>query len=298
MIFDRFPPTCPPPGWPNTIIDARGTNVAYPDHAGPLSIKCVFRGQEIHEVHGARFATDERSYLVLNAGQRYSSYVESGEAEVFTVFFNPEFAAEALRCLVTPVDHLLEDPAHPRGQPVSFFEKLYPHDEVVMPQILAIRSAVRRGRVSEDWLSEALFLLLERLLLIHRDLYREIEKVPAVRRTTRIEIYRRLCRAKDFIDSSLERKIDLAQVAGIACLSPCHFLRLFRQFFRETPHQYLMRKRLARAQVLLRTTARPIGEICSAVGFESLGSFSHLFRCRLGVSPAQFRAQRQPPRRA
>ena len=290
MILHHFPPTCPPPGWPNLIIDATGRDVAYQEHAGPLSIKCVFRGREIHEVHDARFAIDDHSYLVLNAGQRYSSYTKSEEeVEIFAIFFNPDFACEVLKCLVTPADHLLENPEKPWSQPVSFFEKIYPHDSVVTPLILGLRAAVRRGAASDGWLAEQFYLLLERLLVIHRGLYCEIDKVPAIRSSTRVEVYRRLHRAKDFMDASVGEKADLSQVAKVACLSPYHFLRLFSGVFQETPHQYLRRKRLERARDLLLGTDRSVSEICRAVGFESLGSFSHLFRQRSGVSPAQFR---------
>ncbi len=111
-------------------------------------------------------------------------------------------------------------------------------------------------------------------------LHCEIDRIPAVRRTTRIKIYRRLHRAKDFMDSSLDEKIDLPRVAKVACLSPHHFLRLFKELFQETPRQYLIRKRIARDRELLLATERSIGEICSAIGFESLGSFSYLFRRR------------------
>ncbi|MEP7220005.1 MAG: helix-turn-helix transcriptional regulator, partial [Bacteroidota bacterium] len=81
----------------------------------------------------------------------------------------------------------------------------------------------------------------------------------------------------------------LADMAKIACLSPHHFLRLFKHAFQETPHQYLTRKRLEWAQDLLTSTERSITDICVSIGFESLGSFSWLFRRRFGASPDLFR---------
>jgi hypothetical protein len=74
-----------------------------------------------------------------------------------------------------------------------------------------------------------------------------------------------------------------------ARLSPWHLLRAFRQTFGETPHNFLTRLRLERAQQLLTVTSRPVTEICFDVGFTSLGSFSSLFRRKVGLSPAEFR---------
>jgi AraC-like DNA-binding protein len=83
---------------------------------------------------------------------------------------------------------------------------------------------------------------------------------------------------------------DLAEIAG---LSPFHFIRAFRAAVGQTPHQYLRARRIARARDLLATTGMPITEICDAVGFQSLGSFSALFRRVTGETPAAYRAKRR-----
>ncbi|MBA3357135.1 MAG: helix-turn-helix transcriptional regulator [Pyrinomonadaceae bacterium] len=88
----------------------------------------------------------------------------------------------------------------------------------------------------------------------------------------------------------LLRRTDHAQRHGQgACLSPNHFLRTFKQAFHQTPHQYLTRIRLEHAQGLLAQTNQPVTDVCFAVGFESLGSFSWLFRQRVGLAPEAYR---------
>ncbi len=89
--------------------------------------------------------------------------------------------------------------------------------------------------------------------------------------------------------ASCAQPITLEEMARIACLSPNHFLRTFKQLFGQTPHQYLTALRLQHAQKLLRQNDLPVAGVCDAVGFASLGSFSRLFRLRLGVSPDAFR---------
>lgn len=103
--------------------------------------------------------------------------------------------------------------------------------------------------------------------------------------------------ARRFLDRHYDRPITIAQLSREAALSPYHFIRLFRRVYKQTPHQYLVQQRIARAKELLRTTDLPVTDICNAVGFESLGSFSTLFRRDAGLSPSAYRlsVQAAPP---
>ena len=77
-------------------------------------------------------------------------------------------------------------------------------------------------------------------------------------------------------------------------LSPYYLIRMFRHVYKQTPHQYLVERRIARAKELLRDSDLSITEICMEVGYESLGSFSTLFRKVAGVSPSIYRDSSQP----
>jgi AraC-like DNA-binding protein len=105
---------------------------------------------------------------------------------------------------------------------------------------------------------------------------------------------RHLLRAKDVMDARYREPLGVPALAAAAHLSPAHFSREFRRVFGETPHQYLLTRRLERAAALLRTTDRSITEVCHAVGLRSLGSFTTSFGKAFGVSPAAYR-RRHPP---
>jgi len=105
------------------------------------------------------------------------------------------------------------------------------------------------------------------------------------------DTYRRLMRAREFIDSSYQLPLDLEQISKAACLSRFHFLRLFRTAFNKTPHQYLTQRRIEKAKELLSSSALTVTDVCFEVGFESLGSFSSLFHKRVGHPPITYRAQ-------
>lgn len=98
---------------------------------------------------------------------------------------------------------------------------------------------------------------------------------------------------RELIDRQYAKPLTIAGLAARARLSPFHFIRAFRAAYGATPHQYLRRQRIERAKELLVTTPVSITEICDRIGFQSLGSFSFLFRRLTGETPAQFRAQRR-----
>ena len=105
---------------------------------------------------------------------------------------------------------------------------------------------------------------------------------------------RHLLRAKDLADARYGEPLTVADLARAAGLSPAHFSREFRRTFGESPHAYLLTRRLERAAAMLRGTDRSIADICFSVGLQSLGSFTTTFTRTFGDSPAAYRA-RFPP---
>jgi AraC-like DNA-binding protein len=105
---------------------------------------------------------------------------------------------------------------------------------------------------------------------------------------------RHLLRAKDLIDARYRDPLDVPAVAKAARLSPAHFSREFRRTFGETPHQYLLTRRLERAAALLRSTDRSVADICFTVGLSSVGSFTTSFGRTYGCTPTAYRAAHPP----
>ena len=105
---------------------------------------------------------------------------------------------------------------------------------------------------------------------------------------------RHLLRAKDLVDRRYAEPLDVPALAHAARLSPAHFSREFRRAFGETPHRYLLTRRLERAAALLRTTDRSVADICMTVGLRSVGSFTTSFGRMFGLSPTAYRATHPP----
>ena len=106
----------------------------------------------------------------------------------------------------------------------------------------------------------------------------------------KVYLYKRLVQAKLFIDAEYASPMDLDNIADEALLSKYHFIRLFKKTYGYTPHQYLTAVRLDRAKDLLRE-GRPVTDVCYAVGFDSLSSFTGLFKRLTGKTPSVFRQQ-------
>ena len=105
---------------------------------------------------------------------------------------------------------------------------------------------------------------------------------------------RHLLKAKDLADARYFEPLDVDDLAGAAGLSRAHFSREFRRAFGESPHAYLLTRRMERAAALLRTTDRSVADVCFSVGLQSVGSFTTSFTRTYGVSPTAYRAKYPP----
>src|SRR3954469_5713545 len=105
---------------------------------------------------------------------------------------------------------------------------------------------------------------------------------------------RHLLRAKDLVDSRYFEPLEVDDLAGAAGLSRAHFSREFRRAFGESPHAYLLTRRLERAAALLRSTDRRVAGICFSVGLRSVGSFTTSFTRVYGMAPTAYRAAFPP----
>lgn len=269
----------------HVILWGRGRSRYYAaDIPGPLSIKSVVRGQAEWSTSEGRFPLDATSLLLLNEDQRYTIAVDQPEpAETFVVFFERSFLSGK---------DSLDDPFTLDPAP-GFFESIQHKQGPIAARLNTLYRGVSGNPPSPEWLEDQIHFLAEDLGAHLRRIHGEPEKIQARRTTTRLELYRRLDRARNYMESSLADSLSLDAVAREACLARFHFHRHFRDAFGETPQQYKTRRRLERAASLLHGTSRPVLEICLDCGFDSLGSFTTLFARRYGAPPGRYRQIRK-----
>jgi AraC-like DNA-binding protein len=103
-------------------------------------------------------------------------------------------------------------------------------------------------------------------------------------------LYRQIVKAKLFIDNNYSNPIDLSHIAVEAAFSKFHFIRLFKKIYCKTPHQYLTYVRIERSKLLLKDNM-PIARVCYEVGFDSISSFTGLFKRIVGQTPSTYQQQ-------
>ena len=113
----------------------------------------------------------------------------------------------------------------------------------------------------------------------------------------KVYLYKRIVQAKLFIDEHFADKIDLDNISDEAYFSKFHFIRLFKKIYGRTPYQYLTLVRIEKAMQLFQQN-KAVAEVCFLVGFESISSFSGLFKRLVGVSPAAFLIREQYKKQA
>jgi AraC-like DNA-binding protein len=261
-----------------------------------LCLKSVARGSAVYSTAGGRYLVDGDNFLLLNEGQEYSLEIEAGSnTETVCPFFQPGFLGDVARCRDGQVGDLLDDPFAATGDP-GLYERLYSREgSRVGSQLGLLHKRLQRKTPGGAWLEQFFYDLAEPLLELRDGVRREVAAVPGRRPATRAELYRRLHRARDYIDTCYAEPLSVERVARVSHLSPYHFHRAFRQVFGVTPMCHLQTRRLRAASRLLIATDRPVTAVAMDVGFESLGSFSWLFRRRFGLSPRAYRAAGRKP---
>ena len=282
------PPSFGPGGDRNVILAGNGRQHYVRDFPGPLSIKSVLRGRATWTTEEGRFVLDSDSVLILDNRQPYGMLIDSPQpVRTFCLFFREGLVEQAWRCVTASSSSLLDDPV--AAPAVGFFDRMHPKVGGIAGILAAMGREVNSGQATAESLEDGFLLAAGELLRFRADLNRAAARVPAVHPATRAELFRRLTLARSIIEASLDESLDLAEIARAACLSPFHLHRLFTRVFGYTPHRYAVWRRIERACRLLAQTDMPVTEVCLATGFQSLGSFSTLFKKVVGYSPQSFR---------
>ncbi len=278
----------------NAIFSGRGRRHAVHAQPGWLSVKTMVYGNAVWKTDEAVHRVGEKSFVILNDQTEYSLEIDSPKtpARTFVLFFRRGFVEDVHRSLTTRTEKLLDEP---RGKlpRTTFAEVTHPSAGTAVKQELDGVYRAWQSGASGIELEEHFRRVAVAMLKMQRLTEKEVCAVPALRATTRMELYRRVERARSRMEERFAQDLPLEDLAGVACLSPFHFLRTFREVYGVTPHRYVMRRRLEEAARLLRGTELPVGTVCSRSGFASVTSFSNLFRARFAMPPGKFRGKKK-----
>lgn len=146
------------------------------------------------------------------------------------------------------------------------------------------------GNMPADWALPADFYYQVATALIddHMKLHKELQAIPVVKQSTRIDLHQRLLRGKAYMDDCFMQNLTIKTIAEVCGLSEFHFFRLFHSVFKITPHKYLTSKKLAHCHELIASGHHTITEIASLSGYSDIHSFSKAYKHQFGASPSKF----------
>jgi AraC family transcriptional regulator len=247
--------------------------------ARPLALIAARHGRLICEIASRRVAVDDDAFLVLNAGWHGAASIHDANAVECTLIYFPEaMVNDVAHAAEQSATELLENPMAALAAPSSFHENLTRRERSVSPVLRYLQHCIRSGQATPEWLDEQITCLLHRVFTLRRCTRERIETLGCVRPATRLELYRRVAQAADYIDSNFERAFGLEELANVACLSRFHLLRLFRQIYGVTPHSYKEQKRVLVARRLLAAGHRSRAEIAAQVGYATSRGLSAQLR--------------------
>lgn len=254
-------------------------------------ITCL-EGEAQFALNDQRLHLDTSSFAIVNQGSTLAITVDKTPAKPVILFFRSILAdvvtAEIFHRQVGQEEEL----SYAELKDYSLTEHIH-YANASVTQIL--EQAIQLSQSCASFQALKTDALLRSLLQsLGQENYEAIAlstRLPVVKKSTRVDLYKRLSHTKSWMDEHLTDNIALEDYAGMALMNPAHFLRNFKTAFGITPHQYLMQKRLELAKKLLQKTQQSVQEISEQIGFDVLSSFSYQFKKQEGISPSQFRRQ-------
>lgn len=258
--------------------------------AGTCGIKYVIDGTEHYGLHGRNYFVRAGHYLLVNENRRFDIELTHSRTPVrgFCITLPNDWMLDAERCYTQSAEQLLDLPAGHHMAATDLPEMIHPAGDAVSDLLVALtaRLDTQTGRVAGN--DELLFAAIaEATIVAQRKLRRITAPLAARRNSTRIELYRRIAYAKAIMDDAPETVQSIGALAEQAALSEFHFMRSFRQLFGISPHQYLVQRRMHKAQELL-ADHFSVSEAALRCGFADLPSFSKAFRKHFGCAPSRF----------
>ena len=263
----------------------------YPEHKVGFGIITLLNGEGKFHLNQKKIVLNSRSYLVVNKASELSVQLKEKNCEPSFLYFHSKLPDLIASSLYLSDDRLL-DRSENASCDFSLLERPHHASESLMA-VLTNLSLIGPSCASFHALKADLLIrnLLEKLCRESKKAVKASNNINAVKPSTRKALFLRMATVKDWMEENYHHPITLDDMAEIAMMNSQHFLRIFKQTFHITPHQYLTNIRLKQAQNLLTDGDESITAICNLVGFESLSSFSWLFRQSFHLSPTQYRRQ-------
>jgi AraC-like DNA-binding protein len=256
----------------NTAFTSHHRTLDLPEHQSSFAIITSLQGSIDIKLNGIRNSIDPSVFAVVNKNSTISISISDERCQPFFLYFR-------------------SGPGW-KNEDWNITERIYEATDTFKKRIATLLSF--RETCSSFVTMQADAIVRSTLAeIVSYNQHSNVEslKLEVKKRSTRTENYKRLATAREWIENNFNQPLSLNNLAGLTSMNGQHFLRQFKLVFHKTPHQYLIDRRIDEARKLLRSNDLSVQEVCSAVGWESVATFTHLFKQRTGVAPGEYRSR-------
>jgi len=254
----------------NTIFTSHHRTLELPKHQSSFAIVTSLVGTFTIKLNNVSKSIDPSVFAVINKGSTVSIHTNDNRCQPFLLYFR-------------------SSPGW-KNEDWNIAERIYEATESFRKRINTLLAF--RGTCSSFVAMQSDVIVRSTLAEIvshNQHSNKESLKLEVKKISTRTENYKRLATAREWIENNFSQPLSLNNLARLTSMNEQHFLRQFKLVFQKTPHQYLIDRRIEEARKLLKTNDLSVQEVCSIVGWESVASFTHLFKQRIGVAPGEYR---------
>lgn len=273
----------------NSVVVSYLRDFYKPVEARGFAVKYVVDGVERYKLGKETYTVDAGSYLLLNVEKDGKVEIESHNiVKGVCVNITPAMMCEVVASRQQPGTAYADPQLGAYFTTDLFLENQYRTTDTGLGSVLGrIGDSVSKGAFDTNELDIGFFYTLaEQIVQDQVPVFTQLQCVPVIKTATRKDLYRRICRGREFIDACFFMPLSVEQVARECCMSEYHFFRLFKKIFGVSPHQYMMRKRLEQGKCLLEKEKVSVSTAAATAGFADVFSFSKAFRMRYGTAPS------------
>jgi AraC family transcriptional regulator len=278
----------------NKLCNEVSSDVFYTNECSEFSIRLIFSGYEQYYLGKRNLNIYPGNFLVINEGTTYSRKIYSDvPSNTFSVLYTAKFLKEFHQNMMLTDEYLLDNAFDlNRVEGPAFLETIYPFKGHMRYNLLHLKSHFHNAGTNDllidEYMHHSLLLFYK---LYNQEVLSKSAQLNIINYKTRIEIFKRLSVAKDFIISNYNKDITLEDISNSSCLSAPHLFRTFKQTFHCSPHQYLMQVRLNNACHLLKSSNYSLNEIVNLVGLTCTSTFIKLFKRKFNLTPRHYRSR-------
>jgi AraC family transcriptional regulator len=259
----------------HVIFTSKVSGFVLPEHKCHHGLIYALNGAFSFKLNGFGRELDASKFLIVNGNSTLSMQVGSTVAQPLLLYFQSRTPALA---------------AGGEAADWNLMERIYPVTDTFKERIHLLASLPDSCSSFITMKADSVIRsILVEILSFNQYASEESMKLDVRKPSTRQENYKRLAVVREWIEDNFNRTLTLDELAGIAAMNHQHFLRMFNKVFQKTPHQYIIDRRIAEARRLLLDPGMAVADVCLAIGWDSLSTFTQLFKQRMGQTPGEYR---------